>query len=130
MMVRSGWNSEYARKKYDVELDEADLARILISGRVPLEAQSTLSLADAHNLLWFSAEIMARQSLASFDPTLKDKLQEEARELNQKRAYLLGKIRNQWDAAHGMKLPYPEPGKPPEQQEYVSDPGEPPQGDG
>lgn len=123
MKVRSGWNSEYARKKYDVELDEADLARILIAGRVPLEAQATLALADAHNLLWYSAEIMARQSLASFDPSLKKKLVEEATELNRQRAHLLGKIRNQWSAEQGNVLPYPD-----EEAAVPADPGHPPQG--
>jgi hypothetical protein len=99
LKVRSGWNSEYARKKYDVEVDEADLARIITGAGMPLEAVSIVTLGDAHNLLWYSAEILARQALVSFDPTLKQRLTEEARGLVQKRKDLLLKIRSQWEAA-------------------------------
>jgi hypothetical protein len=96
--VRSGWNSEYARKKYDVEVDEADLARIITAAGMPMEALSIVTLGDAHNLLWYSAETLARQALVSFDPSLRAKLTEEARELVQKRKDLVLKIRSQWEA--------------------------------
>jgi hypothetical protein len=98
MKVRSGWNSEYARKKYDVEVDEADLARIITAAGMPMEALSIVTLGDVHNLLWYSAEILARQTLVAFDPSMSEKLTAEARALAAKRKDLVLKIRSQWEA--------------------------------
>jgi hypothetical protein len=79
MEVRSGWNSEYARKKYDVTLDEGDLARILQEAGIPLEAQPALKLSQAHALLYFSAEIIARQTLLRYAKTASGKADSEVR---------------------------------------------------
>lgn len=95
MEVRSGWNSEFARKKYDVTLDEADLARILLGAGIPLAAQPGLSEDHAHMLLWTSAEILARRTLVQFDPSLKEKLVTEAKQLSARRAKALTEIKVQ-----------------------------------
>lgn len=98
MKVRSGWNSEYARKKYDVELDETDLARILQAADIPLEVQPKLNAAQAHALLYLSAEIMARQTLVRFDPSLKEDLQKEIAQLAGEKNAALAVIRKK----HGL----------------------------
>lgn len=89
MEVRSGWNSEFARKKYDVTLDEADLSRILDDAGIPLEAQPKLSIAQAHALLYFSAEILARTTLKLFDPSMKESLDKEITALTEQRSKVL-----------------------------------------
>lgn len=68
MKVRSGWNSEYARKKYDVELDEADIIRILIQHGLDPALSPRLPVAAAHSLLRWEAEIFSRQTLLEHDP--------------------------------------------------------------
>lgn len=106
MEVRSGWNSEFARKKYDVTLDEADLARILLGFGIPAEAQATVSVDDAHTVLYTSAEIMARQTLAvyarekpsEFPDDIRTRLVEEARVLRDKRTATLTGIKSAWEA--------------------------------
>lgn len=93
MEVRSGWNSEYARKKYDVSLDEGDLSRILDAAGIPLEAQPKLTLAQAHALLYFSAEIIARQTLILFDPSQREALTEEIAGLQAQKAQGLAAVK-------------------------------------
>jgi hypothetical protein len=40
MMVRAGYNSEYGRKKFDVELDEADLHSLIFEAGATVEDAS------------------------------------------------------------------------------------------
>lgn len=94
MKVRSGWNSEYARKKFDVELDEADLIRILIDNDIAPAEAAALPVNDAFVVLYTSAEITAKAALVEFDPSMKQQLSEEIAELRGKRARVLGKIRD------------------------------------
>jgi hypothetical protein len=100
MEVRSGWNSEYARKKYDVTVDEGDLARILIAAGIPVAAQPGMTADDAHMILYTTAEIMARRTLVQFDPSQKEKLVAEARALNAQRAAVLDRVKKAWVSAH------------------------------
>lgn len=111
MEVRAGWNSEYARKKYDVTLDEADLGRILLGEGIPLEAQASVSLDDVHTVLYCSAEILSRRTLVEFildgqktedleEETARHvrKLAREARALKDRRTAALTGIRGTWEA--------------------------------
>jgi hypothetical protein len=91
--VRSGWSTDYGHEKYDVELDETDLSRILITGGIPLEAQARLSPTEAHTLLYCSAEIIARMALARFDPKQRDKLKAEVAALREELQRTLGTVR-------------------------------------
>jgi hypothetical protein len=64
MQVRSGWNSEpYGRRKFDVELGEPDLRRILISHDVDPGTADTMSGRTAFRILYCEAEILARYAL-------------------------------------------------------------------
>lgn len=96
MMVRAGWSTEYARDKYDVELDETDLARILGDAGIPAEAQSSLKLREAHTLLYCSAEIIAREALVRCEPKLKERLLAEAAKLAAERNALLTSLRDRF----------------------------------
>jgi hypothetical protein len=97
MIVRSGWSSEYAKKKYDVELDEGDLLRILTEAGLPGIARGTLTLGEVHAILWCTAEILARQTLVSYDPSLKQQLTKEARDLRDKRTAVLEVVKARWN---------------------------------
>lgn len=99
MEVRSGWNSEYARKKYDVILDEADLARILHKAGLPVDMM--LSVDDAHTLLYATAEIKARATLSRFDPSLTDELKAEARGFAYERDAVLRRLKGEEKPASG-----------------------------
>lgn len=54
MIVKTGWNSEFAREKFDVGLGEEDLPRILDEAGIPPDAHLTVS--EAFRVLYFSAE--------------------------------------------------------------------------
>jgi hypothetical protein len=99
MEITSGWSSDYAKKKYAVTLDEADLARILLGEGIPLAVQASITLDEAHTILWASAEIMARRTLVQHDPSMKEQLAKEARQLNDRRTAALTGIRSRTEAA-------------------------------
>lgn len=82
MKVRSGWNSDYAHRKYDVELDEVDLARILLQLGLPVDSPTE---QEAFDILSSSAEIYARRKLIVFDPSMKEDLEKEIAALDQTR---------------------------------------------
>lgn len=54
MMVKTGWNSDFGKEKFDVGLGEEDLARILAEAGIPPDAQ--LTTVEAFKALYFSAE--------------------------------------------------------------------------
>jgi hypothetical protein len=111
MEVRSGWNSEFARKKYDVTLDEADLARLLLGAGIPLEAQPLLPAGDVHTILYCTAEILARTTLAAyakaepggFPPDFRQRLADEARVLRDQRTAALTKVKSAWEAQEELR---------------------------
>lgn len=94
MKVRSGWNSEYARKKYDVEVDEADLARILTSSGIPLEAMGSLTMAETHDILYYTAEGLARLALGRYDKSMAESCAAEFKALQAKRAEVLARVKS------------------------------------
>ena len=65
MIVKIGWNTQYAEQKFDVGLDETDLARILAEEGIPPDAQ--LTSAEAFTILltraeWFSEHVRAMKT--------------------------------------------------------------------
>lgn len=65
MKIRSGWNSEpYGRRKFDIEVEEDDLRRILQANGIPLERADTMSVRDAYAILYCEAEVLSRAALA------------------------------------------------------------------
>lgn len=98
MEITSGWSSDYAKKKYAVTLDEGDLTRILLGEGIPLEARATLTADEVHTILWASAEIMARRTLVAHDPSMREQLAKEAKQLNDKRTAALTGIRSRLEA--------------------------------
>lgn len=120
MMVRSGWNSEYARQKYDVEVGEPDLARILTSQGIPLEALATLSMGEAHDILYFTAEGLARLALGRYDKNMAKQCAADFRKLQEQRDQVLAKVKARWEETPSSRgLADVEPAEP--------DPGWPPQ---
>lgn len=60
MITRAGYNSQFARRKYDVELDETDLDRIILEvGLDPVKVRPKLTTAGVHALLRSEAELLA-----------------------------------------------------------------------
>jgi hypothetical protein len=59
MMVRRGWSIDYAKKKFDVELDENDLQRMLAERGVPDPAALAARMSTHHVYLALDAEAMA-----------------------------------------------------------------------
>lgn len=53
-MVKTGWNSDFGKEKFDVGLGEEDLSRILDDHDIPPDAKLTAS--EAFRVLYFSAE--------------------------------------------------------------------------
>jgi hypothetical protein len=107
MEISSGWNSEFARKKYGVALDEGDLRRILIGADIPVSQHEFVSLEDAHTLLHCTSEILSRRTYAVYlmdgrklpeltGDTAKDvkRLGQEARALTERRDAVLGRLKS------------------------------------
>jgi hypothetical protein len=64
MQIRSGWNSEpYGRRKFDIELGEGDLLRVLQANGIDTAKASALPHNDAYAILYCEAEILARAAL-------------------------------------------------------------------
>lgn len=60
MKARAGYNSQFARRKYDIEVDEGDLDRIILeSGLDPKLVRPSLTTVQAHALLRSEAEFLA-----------------------------------------------------------------------
>ena len=110
MKVRSGWSSEYAKKKFDVELDETDLFRIITGAGLPEHAVGEVTLREAFDILHTSAEIIARETLIQFDPSLKQSLLAEATVLADKRRSTLTGVRSRLEATEELHKAHGEPG--------------------
>jgi hypothetical protein len=59
MMVRFGWNSEYGRKKFDVELDEGDLLALMLEAGLSAECIPKLTTSQKYLLLKNEAELLS-----------------------------------------------------------------------
>ena len=54
MIVKTGWQNDFGKQKFDVELNEIDLARILADAGIAPDA--ALTSLEAFRLLMFEAE--------------------------------------------------------------------------
>jgi hypothetical protein len=64
MRIRSGWNSEpYGRRKFDIELGEEDLQRVLQSQDIDAASAPSLPHNVVYAILYCEAEILARAAL-------------------------------------------------------------------
>ncbi len=52
MKVRKGFSTEYAKNKFDVEVDEADLTRMLAEHQIPPELAPRVTVLMAFRLQW------------------------------------------------------------------------------
>jgi len=56
-MVKTGWNSDFGKEKFDVGLGEEDLARILADRDIPPDV--LLTPVEAFKALYFEAEYLS-----------------------------------------------------------------------
>jgi len=54
MLVKTGWQNDFGKQKFDVELNEIDLARILADAGIPPDA--ALTSLEAFRLMLTEAE--------------------------------------------------------------------------
>jgi hypothetical protein len=66
MKVRSGWATEYARDKFDIEVDEADLERLCADWQIQPALRTLFTAAMTFSVLSTLAEMLAAFELAKF----------------------------------------------------------------
>jgi hypothetical protein len=54
MIIKTGWQNDFGKQKFDIELNETDLARILADGGIAPDA--ALTSLEAFRLMLFEAE--------------------------------------------------------------------------
>ena len=67
MMVKVGWNTDFGKEKFDIGLDETDLARILAEAGLPPDTQ--LGMVEAFRLLSAEAERFSAAQRAQVVPS-------------------------------------------------------------
>jgi hypothetical protein len=90
MMVKVGFNTDYGKDKFDVGLDETDLARLLAEAGIPPDAQ--LTALEAFQVLHAEAERFCAAKRAAVEPDKAGHWKQEARRLGEQVATQLGKI--------------------------------------
>ena len=85
MRVRSGWSSEYAKKKFDVEMDENDLTRMLLDNGISQEYHDKISVAERFRVLYCEVEIISRATLFVYDNSKAELLKGEIERLREQR---------------------------------------------
>jgi hypothetical protein len=89
LFVKVGFNTDYGKDKFDVGLDETDLARILAEAGIPPDA--LLTELEAFQVLHATAERFCAAKLTVIDPR-NEHHKQEVRRLGDQVAGLLGKI--------------------------------------
>lgn len=64
MQVRTGWNTEMGRKKFDVTMEETDLARMLSDNGIPTAWAGKLRPAEVFQVMYLEADRFAKVVLA------------------------------------------------------------------
>jgi hypothetical protein len=90
MMIKVGFNTDFGKDKFDVGLDEVDLARILAEAGIPPDAP--LTELEAFQILHATGERFCAAKLAAVDPGAKEHHTLEVKRLGEKVAAQLGKI--------------------------------------
>jgi hypothetical protein len=89
MIVKIGWNTDFGKEKFDVGLDEIDLARILEEAGIPPDAK--LTSAEAFTILLAEGERFSQHVLAT--RTKDDAAAEQARQASVSLADRLFKVK-------------------------------------
>jgi len=89
MLVKVGFNTEFGRDKFDIGLDETDLARILAEEGIPPDAR--LTTVEAFMVLMSEAERFSQHMLAK--RTKDEAAAERSRAASADRANILAKIK-------------------------------------
>jgi len=89
MVIKTGWQNDYGKQKFDIELNEVDLARILADNDIPPDA--ALTSAEVFRLLMLEAEFFSESVRAARLTDGEAKL--IAGEARTSRNDLLGKIK-------------------------------------
>jgi hypothetical protein len=63
MIVKTGWQNDFGKQKFDVELNEIDLARIITDAGIPPDA--ALASLEAFRLLMLEAEYFSESVRAT-----------------------------------------------------------------
>jgi hypothetical protein len=66
MRERAGWSTEYAREKFDVEVDDNDLGRLFGEWQIDPAYQSKVTILMRHQALSSLANWLAATELARF----------------------------------------------------------------
>lgn len=91
MIVKLGFNTDFGRDKFDVGLDETDLARILEEAHIPVDAK--LTSTEVFQILRCEAEKYCRVQMARIDPSQRSRCEADIANLNQALSGRLAKIR-------------------------------------
>jgi hypothetical protein len=107
MNITRGFNSEYGRYKFDVMIEEGDLARLLMEHHIPVEQAPLLTCAEAYQVMCVEADILVNNATVKYldsEGRSEDsiKLKEQAGVLQQHRKTLLAGVRDRLaDESHG-----------------------------
>lgn len=96
MRVSAGWNTDFGKVKFSVDVGEDDLGRLLMQGGLPIEARESLTMGEAYRICYCSAEMLARDALIRFDPGQEDRLREEMSTLSAERREVLEGVKARW----------------------------------
>lgn len=89
-MVKTGYNTDYGKYKFDVGLGEEDIARLLAENGLPPDAE--LTVMEAHDLLRLTAEMFVVADKIRTDPQYAERHKVAGRSLSEQRAGLISKI--------------------------------------
>jgi hypothetical protein len=91
MEVRSGWNTDYGKEKFDVTIEECDLLRLASEHNIPPVKLETASPKLVFGIMYHEAEIYSRVVRARIvkDEPLKAALAKEIAQLKEERDQLI-----------------------------------------
>lgn len=93
LKVRYGWNTPMGRVKFDVEVDEADLPRILIECGVDVSAAAAMRAQDVYTVLYCEALIFSAAAQMRQEPENTQTLLQEIRDRRLERERALQRYR-------------------------------------
>jgi hypothetical protein len=67
MKVRSGWSSDYAKKKFDVELEDVDYPQLLAHWGIPVERGSDITAMEKFLLMYYQAESISVMTQVQYE---------------------------------------------------------------
>jgi hypothetical protein len=99
MNITRGFNSEYGRYKFDVMIEEGDLARLLLENGIQVEKAPLLTCAEAYQIMVVEADILVNNATVKYlESEAKSdaaaSLREQAQVLQAQRKTLLAGVRD------------------------------------